>query len=106
MGVMPSRVLNAASVADGINAVRMILPLCWFDADKCADGLQALRHYRYEIDEHGQWGKLPLHDENSHYADAFEQLARSVSRKHDLKTPPEIEIVTYAPGEEHALWMG
>ena len=25
--------------------------ISWFDEDKCSDGLQALRHYRYEIDE-------------------------------------------------------
>jgi hypothetical protein len=24
---------------------------CYFDAEKCFDGIQALRHYRYEVDE-------------------------------------------------------
>jgi phage terminase large subunit len=28
---------------DGINAVRVFLPKCWFDADKCAPGIDALK---------------------------------------------------------------
>jgi hypothetical protein len=36
-------------VADGINAVRTLFPNMWFDRDKCADGVQALRYYRYDI---------------------------------------------------------
>ena len=30
------------AVEDGINAARTIFPNCWFDEEKCADGLQAL----------------------------------------------------------------
>jgi phage terminase large subunit len=58
----------------GINAVRSIFNRCWIDETKCADFLQAVRHYRYEIDEHGQWSREPLHDENSHFADALQTL--------------------------------
>jgi hypothetical protein len=35
----------------GIQAARTIFGKCFFDAEKCADGIQALRHYRYEADE-------------------------------------------------------
>jgi hypothetical protein len=35
-------------VEDGINAVRLLLPRCWFDAEKCARGLKALGQYRRE----------------------------------------------------------
>ena len=33
-------------VEDGIHAVRMLLPRCWFDAVNCQPGLEALQHYR------------------------------------------------------------
>jgi phage terminase large subunit len=67
------------SKADGINAARTIFPLCWFDRERCADGLQALRHYRYEVSEKsGQPARQPLHDASSHGADAFAHLALMV----------------------------
>ena len=64
------------AVADGINAVRMILPRCWFDAVRCAAGLKSLRHYRREWNEAAQvWRSAPRHDWASHDADAFRGLA-------------------------------
>lgn len=72
-------VLPKVSITEGINAARIIFPAVWFDADKCADGLQCLRRYRYDVDEvTGQYSKTPLHDENSHAADAFRYLAMSL----------------------------
>lgn len=60
------------SIEDGIAAVRAIFPKSYWDKDKCADGLQALRHYRYELDEKlGTLKKVPLHDWSSHGADGF-----------------------------------
>lgn len=70
------------SIEDGINAVRTIFPNCWFDEEKCADGLQALRHYRYEVDEDlGTFKRRPLHDQHSHAADALRYMAVSVKPK-------------------------
>lgn len=70
------RVLLPIGIEDGINAARTIFPRCWFDAEKCSDGLQALRHYRYELhDKLGTFKKEPLHDWASHAADAFRYLA-------------------------------
>jgi hypothetical protein len=63
-------------LADGINAVRAILPLCEFDAEACSEGLQMLKAYRKEWDEmHGCWKDRPRHDTASHGADAFRTLA-------------------------------
>ena len=39
------------SVQDGIQAARMTLPHCWFDAEKCKEGIEALRQYEREWDE-------------------------------------------------------
>ena len=63
------------SVADGINAVRTLFPNIWFDRDRCSDGVQALRHYRYDLDANGQFSRNPLHDAASHGADALRYVA-------------------------------
>jgi phage terminase large subunit len=64
---------------EGINAVRRIFPRCWFDADKCAEGLKALRQYRREWDDTRKvFREKPLHDWASHPADAFRYLAVSL----------------------------
>jgi phage terminase large subunit len=63
-------------VADGIQAVRMLLATCWFDKAKCKDGIEAMRMYRREYDDKRQEFKVnPLHDWTSHYADAFRYFA-------------------------------
>lgn len=77
-------------VADGIQAVRMLLPTCWFDKDKCKDGIEALRMYRRDYDEKRQEFRVhPLHDWTSHYADAFRYFAvghREAAPRRVLKT--------------------
>jgi phage terminase large subunit len=72
-------VITRASIESGIDAARAIFNKCYFDESKCADGLNALRRYRYEVDESGQWSKRPLHDEYSHAADAFRYFASSMT---------------------------
>lgn len=62
------------SVEDGISAVRMTIPRMWFDAEKCAKGLDSLRQYREKIDEKRMISLGPLHDWTSHDADAFRYL--------------------------------
>lgn len=73
------QVVPKLSVQDGIAAARAVFGRCWFDREKCADGLQALRHYRYESDEKlGTLKREPLHDWASHPADAFRYFAVSI----------------------------
>lgn len=69
------QIVPRLSVVDGINAVRMVFPGCWFDEAGCEDGLFALRHYRYKIDSAGSFSKEPLHDEASDGSDAFRMFA-------------------------------
>jgi phage terminase large subunit len=67
---------------DGINAVRVFLPKCWFDAEKCARGLDALKLYRAEYDDKLQALRpRPVHDWSSHAADAFRYLALTLDRR-------------------------
>jgi phage terminase large subunit len=71
-----THIVPKLSVADGINAARMVFPNCWFDAEGCTDGISALRHYRYAIKD-GQRLNDPLHDWASDGADAFRYFAIS-----------------------------
>jgi hypothetical protein len=58
--------------AEGIQAVRTILPRCWFDAGKCERGLDALRSYSKKWDEERKCFKdSPNEDWSSHAADGF-----------------------------------
>jgi len=67
-------------VVDGIQAVRDILPLCWFDKSMTESGLAKLQGYRKAWDERlGKWKDRPLHDECSHAADSFRYFALSLS---------------------------
>ena len=59
-------------VDHGIESVRNTLPHCYFDREKCKQGLDALRQYRKQWDEKNQVFKnKPLHDWCSHASDAF-----------------------------------
>lgn len=85
------RVTPKTSVVNGINAARTVFATCWFDSEKCSDGLQALRNYRYEVDpETQQYSTNPLHDWASHGADAFRYFA--VSLKEEAK-PVAVTII-------------
>jgi len=69
-------------VEDGINAVRVFLPKCWFNAKKCARGIDALKLYRAEYDDKLQALRpRPVHDWTSHAADSFRYLALTLDRK-------------------------
>ena len=68
-------VVKKLPVADGIMAVRRLLPRCWFDKN-VKQGLDALRNYRRNYDEkRNVFFDSPLHDWCSHAADAFRYLA-------------------------------
>lgn len=73
-------------VDEGIDNARRLLPKCWFDAEKCAVGLEALQHYHFDfnsrIDDHT--GK-PVHDQWSHAADAFRGLATRYYKPQKVK---------------------
>jgi len=87
LGFRP-RVLDAHKLEDGIGAARLLLARCWFDAEKCTRGLEALRHYRCEWDARRQtFRERPLHDWASHGADAFRYLAMGVREAREERMP-------------------
>ena len=112
LGVKPTRVIRQHNVADGINAVRMVLPRCWFDAAKCALGIRALRNYRREWNENAQtWRSNPVHDHASHGADSMRYMALGVrdSERRPLAEPQwsgQYETVVSGPGQMVSTsWM-
>ena len=63
-------------VEEGIHAVRMFLPRCWFDAAKCKAGLEALQHYRRDYNQRlNEFKAEPVHDWASNGSDSFRGLA-------------------------------
>jgi phage terminase large subunit len=89
-------VVRKLSVEDGINAVRRILPRCWFDRDRVAEGIKALRQYRREWDDQRKvFYERPYHDWASHPADAFRYLAVGLnepSQRMALENLPERDM--------------
>lgn len=76
LGIYNIEIAPRLSVDDGIQASRSMLNRCWFDAEKCERGVEALLQYRREFDERlKSWRGRPLHDWTSHGADSFRYLA-------------------------------
>lgn len=90
LGLHPFHVLRKLSVKDGIDAVRRLLPRCYFDIRNCEEklhsitgkprsGMDCLIEYRKEFDELNKCYKdTPLHNWASNGADSFRYLAISV----------------------------
>lgn len=91
-GIRFTLIPRVSNQAEGINAVRLFLPVCWFAEptleDMKAEGgeqragvdrvVDCLDNYRKEWDEKlGVFREQPRHDWASHGAKAFETLARS-----------------------------
>lgn len=76
MGFKVVIVPRATKKVNAINAARIVFPNCYFDAQRCAEGLNRLRRYRYNVVD-GQLSQEPLHDENSNAADAFMAIGQA-----------------------------
>lgn len=95
-----AQVGEQSSVMDGINAVRRMLDQCWFDAERCARGIEALKQYRREYDDKlKDWKQRPLHDWTSHGADALRTFATGFS------DPTTLKPLTFGRGRRGG-WMG
>jgi hypothetical protein len=82
LGLKNIQVCPIHRIEDGINAVRVFLPKCWFDAKKCSRGIDALKLYRAEYDDRLQTLRpKPVHDWASHGADAFRYLSMAFDKR-------------------------
>lgn len=66
---VPNQGRGAASMR--VEAVRRLLPKCWFNEETTEPGRDALGYYHERKDEHRGVGLGPEHDWSSHAADAF-----------------------------------
>lgn len=81
-------VVPATSQQNAIEATRKTIPRCWFDRDKCENGLNSLRLYQFEWDEDKKvFRSKPRHDWASHGADAFEIIGQV------WQLPPDAEKI-------------
>ena len=101
MGVKAT-VVPASQISDGIEASRVIIPRCWFDAKRCGVGLKALKQYRCEWDDKNNQPKTrPLHDWTSHAADAFRTYAMGAKQVSPVTANKQIRV---ADGSGPAYW--
>jgi phage terminase large subunit len=97
---MKVQILDRVPVNDSINAARTIFPKCYFDRQNTEEGLQCLRHYRYDVDpDTKMFSAKPLHDEYSHGADAFRYIGLMINEPR--KAPPKRANQRATTG-----WMG
>lgn len=69
-------VVDKLTVIEGIDAARGVFPRCWFDSEKCREGIRMLENYRKEWDDRlARWSEKPIHDYASDASDAFRYLA-------------------------------
>ena len=96
-----TKIIPKTPILDSINAARTIFINCWFDRENCHEGLQCLRHYRYDVDpETKQFSRTPLHDNYSHGADAFRYIGLMVNEPRERRRPRP----TANYGSQHS-WM-
>ena len=72
-------VADKGVLSEGHNAMRQTIPICWFDKNKCEEGIEGLKSYRREWDSKKEkFSDSPVHDWSSHPAAGFRQLACGV----------------------------
>lgn len=106
-GLKP-KVVPAHKVEDGRSAVRVTLPVCWFDKTRCSSGLDSLREYQREWDEKNR----VFHDHHKHNwachdADGFRYLAMAWKFeivKPTIVTPPPVKSIASGNYTMNELW--
>lgn len=91
LGVTPIRVGAAMDPAERINAGRRLFPFVHFDVEACAAGIDRLRNYRKRWNRSLMVYTGPLHDENSHGADAYGEFAVNCALSKLKPTPKPTE---------------
>lgn len=97
------QIIPNVGIEDGIHAARMLFPKCWFDAEKCKAGIEALQHYRRDYNTKlNEFKPMPVHDWSSHAADGFRYLAV----RHQPPEPVRVFMQEPMPGMGSGGWMG
>jgi len=79
LGLRPLVIAARMPIEEGIDAVRRLLPRCWFDEEKTQRGRVCLEEYKKKFDDKlGTFLPKPVHDQYSHGADGFRTLAMTL----------------------------
>lgn len=94
---------------NSIDEARDILPYCIFDAEKCKEGIRALKNYRNEyLAKKNTFKDTPDHDWSSHGASAFMQMCMTVNIKYKISPKKQKwkETTDYVTGEVRKVKVG
>ena len=96
------RVVPKLPLEDGLHAAQMLIPRSWFDAEKCKQGLVALRQYHRGYNERARsFRTTPVHDWSSHFADALRYTAVGIKETVKSGRPPQIHAeMDYNPFQQ------
>jgi phage terminase large subunit len=104
LGMQNLQIVPSLSVQDGIQAVRKALPSCYFDDERCAEGVEALKQYQREYDDDKKtFRQIPLHNWASHPADAFRMLAIACGNEPKVIKPDPGRPLIVGPGNQSTL---
>lgn len=83
-------------IQDGINAVRKKFNSFYFDRGNCEEGLRKLELYHKKFDKKTRaYSKVPVHDANSHAADAIRTMAIADDPRNDyFYKDNDIKVIT------------
>ena len=96
------RVVPKLPLEDGLHAAQMLIPRSWCDAEKCKQGLVALRQYHRGYNERARsFRTTPVHDWSSHFADALRYTAVGIKETVKSGRPPQIHAeMDYNPFQQ------
>jgi hypothetical protein len=110
LGLDYLEIVPSLSVQDGIQAVRMMLPHCYFDEAKTEIGVNALKMYQREYDDERKvFRATPLHNWASNPADAFRMLAiASGNEPKPIKVDPSRPLIVGGLNQAtmNDMWAG
>lgn len=102
---LPVKIVTKLPIPTQINAARTIFPVCVFDAERCTQGLERLRAWRYGLNEvKGKWTRDPIHDEASHSGSAF--CSAGVALRGDTDKPKTAKPSPPRGPGGNTDWMG
>lgn len=99
-------------VGDGVNAVKLLLPMMWFDEQGCSLGIHALKNYKRMYDKrYDQYLETPVHDWASRAADGLRYVAvgyrptRQKTTSVSLFAQRSARRKAIMKGERNKTWM-
>ncbi len=105
LGLKFEEPLGALALIDGIDAARLLIPRCWFDAEACKHGIECLRQYRKTYNQRlGEFTGVPVHNWASHGADAFRGLGVRYQKPKEAKAQTSYRPRTGMGGSTG--WLG